>query len=53
MTTLIASSRDYGALVKEDRVHSSIFTDEQIFQDEMERIFHRTCLLYTSPSPRD
>ncbi len=44
MTTLIASSRDYGALVQEDRVHSSIFTDEQIFQDEMERIFHRTWL---------
>ncbi|NKQ12835.1 aromatic ring-hydroxylating oxygenase subunit alpha [Pseudomonas sp. SST3] len=44
MTTLIASSRDYGALVQEDRVHSAIFTDEQIFQDEMERIFHRTWL---------
>lgn len=44
MTTLIATSRDYGALVKEDRVHSAIFTDEQIFQDEIERIFHRTWL---------
>ncbi len=54
MTTLIASSRDYGALVKEDRVHSSIFTDEQIFQDEMERIFHRTWLfaLHESEIPR-
>lgn len=54
MTTLIASSRDYGALVKEDRVHSSIFTDEQIFQDEMERIFHRTWLfaLHESEIPK-
>ncbi len=54
MTTLIASSRDYGALVKEDRVHSSIFTDEQIFKDEMERIFHRTWLfaLHESEIPR-
>ena len=54
MTTLIASSRDYGALVKEDRIHSSIFTDEQIFQDEMERIFHRTWLfaLHESEIPK-
>lgn len=44
MTILIASTRDYGALVQEDRVHSAVFTDEQIFQDEMERIFHRTWL---------
>lgn len=57
MTTLIATGRDYGALVEEDRVHSSIFTDEQIFQDEMERIFHRTWLfaLHESeiPEPGD
>ncbi|ASK34971.1 aromatic ring-hydroxylating oxygenase subunit alpha [Alloalcanivorax mobilis] len=54
MTTLIATSRDYGALIKEDRVHSAIFTDEQIFQDEMERIFHRTWLfaLHESEVPK-
>ncbi|MCH2557689.1 MAG: Rieske 2Fe-2S domain-containing protein [Alcanivorax sp.] len=54
MTTLIASSRDYGALVKEDRVHSDIYTDAQIFDDEMERIFHRTWLfaLHESEIPR-
>lgn len=54
MTSLIACNRDYSALVKEDRVHSSIFTDEQIFQDEMERIFHRTWLfaLHESEIPK-
>ena len=44
MTTRIPTGRDYNALVQEDRVHSAIFTDEQIFQDEMERIFHTTWL---------
>lgn len=42
--TLNGNAIDYGALVKEDRVHSSIFTSEEIFQAEMERIFHRTWL---------
>jgi phenylpropionate dioxygenase-like ring-hydroxylating dioxygenase large terminal subunit len=32
---------DYDALVKEDRVHGSVYTDPQIFAEEMERIFHR------------
>ncbi|MGH7905887.1 MAG: aromatic ring-hydroxylating oxygenase subunit alpha [Candidatus Binataceae bacterium] len=32
---------DYDALVKADRVHSRIYTDAEIFSDEMERIFHR------------
>ena len=31
----------YDDLVKEDRVHSSIFTDPAVFEEEMERIFTR------------
>lgn len=30
----------YASLVREDRVHSSIFTDESIFEAELERIFY-------------
>lgn len=30
---------DYRQLVQEDRVHSAIFTDEEIFSEEMKRIF--------------
>jgi phenylpropionate dioxygenase-like ring-hydroxylating dioxygenase large terminal subunit len=32
---------DYNALVREDRVHSRVYTDNQIFEDEMERVFHQ------------
>ncbi|MGH7905411.1 MAG: aromatic ring-hydroxylating oxygenase subunit alpha [Candidatus Binataceae bacterium] len=32
---------DYDALVKTDRVHSRVYTDAEIFSDEMKRIFHR------------
>jgi len=32
---------DYKALVQDDRVHVSLYTDPRIFADEMERIFHR------------
>ncbi len=32
---------DYDQLVRPDRVHSSIFTSERIFRDELERIFYR------------
>jgi phenylpropionate dioxygenase-like ring-hydroxylating dioxygenase large terminal subunit len=32
---------DYDALVHEDRVHSRVYTDARVFEDEMERIFHR------------
>ncbi|HKA56260.1 MAG TPA: aromatic ring-hydroxylating dioxygenase subunit alpha [Candidatus Binatia bacterium] len=32
---------DYDALVKEDRVHGSVYTDAQIFTEEMEKIFYR------------
>jgi len=32
---------DYKALVQDDRIHASLYTDPRIFDDERERIFHR------------
>lgn len=32
---------DYKHLVQDDRIHASLYTDPQVFDDEMERIFHR------------
>ena len=32
---------DYSALIKRDRVHASLYTDPEIFADELEQIFHR------------
>ena len=32
---------DYKVLVQDDRIHASLYTDPRIFDDEMERIFHR------------
>jgi phenylpropionate dioxygenase-like ring-hydroxylating dioxygenase large terminal subunit len=32
---------DYKALVQDDRIHASLYTDPRVFTDEMERIFHR------------
>ena len=32
---------DYGSLVKDDRVHVSLYTNPAIFADEMNKIFHR------------
>jgi phenylpropionate dioxygenase-like ring-hydroxylating dioxygenase large terminal subunit len=34
-------SRDYGALIEATRVHSSMYYDEHIFEDELERIWYR------------
>jgi phenylpropionate dioxygenase-like ring-hydroxylating dioxygenase large terminal subunit len=31
----------YGELVKADRVHSRVYTDVAVFEEEIERIFHR------------
>jgi nitrite reductase/ring-hydroxylating ferredoxin subunit len=36
-----ADAVDYAALVQDDRIHASLYTDPRIFADEMERIFHR------------
>ena len=35
------AKNDYGALVKPDRVNSRVYTDAQVFDEELERIFHR------------
>jgi phenylpropionate dioxygenase-like ring-hydroxylating dioxygenase large terminal subunit len=35
------SSIDYDALVQEDRAHSAIYTSPEIFEEEMEKVFHR------------
>jgi phenylpropionate dioxygenase-like ring-hydroxylating dioxygenase large terminal subunit len=32
---------DYRTLVKDDRVHGSVYTSPEIFDEEMENIFHR------------
>ena len=32
---------DYSALIKRDRVHSSLYNDPEIFADELEQIFNR------------
>ncbi|MFO0449777.1 MAG: aromatic ring-hydroxylating oxygenase subunit alpha [Pseudomonadota bacterium] len=35
-------TRDYSALVKDDRVHTALYTDPAIFEDEIDRIFNTT-----------
>jgi phenylpropionate dioxygenase-like ring-hydroxylating dioxygenase large terminal subunit len=32
---------DYEALVQDERIHASLYTDARVFADEMERIFYR------------
>ncbi len=34
-------SHDYDALVRDDRVHGSLYGDPTVFREEMDRIFHR------------
>ena len=36
------SDHDYAALVREDRVHTSLYRDPAIFEEEMDRIFKST-----------
>jgi nitrite reductase/ring-hydroxylating ferredoxin subunit len=36
-----SSAIDYKALVQDDRIHASLYTDPRIFDDEMERVFRR------------
>lgn len=33
---------NYNELVQSDRVHTSLYKDAQIFEDEMEKIFYKT-----------
>ncbi len=33
---------DYTSLIEENRVHSSLYYDERVFQDELERIWYKT-----------
>ena len=42
MSEIAASPIDYTSLVKSDRVHASLYRDPRVFDDEMERIFHRS-----------
>ena len=35
-------SLDYRALIEPSRVHSSVYLDEEIFRDELDRIWYRT-----------
>jgi phenylpropionate dioxygenase-like ring-hydroxylating dioxygenase large terminal subunit len=35
-------SRNWGDLIKRDRVHGSLYSDEEIFQLELEKIWYRT-----------
>ncbi|WP_052665752.1 aromatic ring-hydroxylating oxygenase subunit alpha [Nitriliruptor alkaliphilus] len=43
MTTLDATDTNrYDRLIQEERVHSSLYTDQQIFAEELERIWYRT-----------
>jgi fatty-acyl-CoA synthase len=38
----IVSARDYAELIQRDRVHGSLYTDPEIFEAELERIWYRT-----------
>ncbi len=40
--TATTKDRDYAALVRDDRVHTALYRDAEIFDDEMERIFKST-----------
>ena len=41
MTVIDGHEVDYSSLIGEGRVHSSVFTDESIFETELERIFYK------------
>ena len=39
--TTPARAIDYGELIKEDRIHGRLYYDPDIFEDEMQKIWHR------------
>lgn len=41
MDTAPPTAREYRSLVEDSRVHGSLYTDPEIFAEEMERIYHR------------
>jgi len=41
MSETAPSTIDYTSLVQSDRIHASLYRDPRVFDDEMERIFHR------------
>jgi len=41
MSGTAPSRIDYTSLVESDRIHASLYRDPRVFDDEMERIFHR------------
>jgi hypothetical protein len=43
-------SVDYAALVHDDRIHASLYTDARIFADEIERIYARSIAARRAPS---
>jgi phenylpropionate dioxygenase-like ring-hydroxylating dioxygenase large terminal subunit len=55
MSAIGPSSIDYKTLVRDDRIHASLYTDPQIFADELERIFHRGWVFvgHASEIPRE
>ncbi|MDT4813998.1 p-cumate 2,3-dioxygenase system, large oxygenase component [compost metagenome] len=56
MTTAIPA-RNWDALIQHDRVHGSLYTNEQIFQEELEKIWYRTWVyvghVSEVPNPND
>jgi nitrite reductase/ring-hydroxylating ferredoxin subunit len=38
----LAPQRDYATLARPDRTHISLYTDPEVFQEEMKRIFYRS-----------
>ena len=41
MVSTLSSGIDYNELIREDRVHSSVYYDPDIFEDELEKIWYR------------
>ena len=44
MTTISKPQIDYGDLIKEDRVHGRLYHDQEVFEEEFEKIWHKQWL---------